>query len=261
MFIVDTHCHAGLNWFEPVESILYQMNLNDVQKAILVQHRGSYDNNYLLECRERFPDRFEVIVMVDTSKLSAPETLARWASSGASGVRLTPLVRSPGSDPLRIWKKAADLGMVVSVLGTLGEFASKEFAFVVANNPRLMLIMEHLGGADLVEPPPFDSYKKVLELSNYPNVFIKVGGLGEITPRPQIFAQHYSIGSPPPFIEMALSSFGANRMVWGSDFPPVSGREGYRNALHGLIDYLDLRSVSDKEWIMGETARTLFNFV
>ena len=30
---------------------------------------------------------------------------------------------------------------------------------------------------------------------------------------------------------MAYEAFGADRIMWGSDFPPVAGREGYRNAL------------------------------
>jgi hypothetical protein len=50
MHIVDTHCHAGINWFEPVEMLLHQMNMNGVQSAVLIQHGGNYDNQYLLEC-------------------------------------------------------------------------------------------------------------------------------------------------------------------------------------------------------------------
>ena len=38
MRIVDTHTHAGINWFEPVELLIHQMNLNDVEKAVLIQH-------------------------------------------------------------------------------------------------------------------------------------------------------------------------------------------------------------------------------
>ena len=30
MTVVDTHTHAGINWFEPVEMLLHQMTLNEV---------------------------------------------------------------------------------------------------------------------------------------------------------------------------------------------------------------------------------------
>ena len=67
MFIVDSHCHAGTSWFEPVELILHQMTLNGVAKALLVQYVGNNDNRYLLECVQRFPGRFGVVVAVDPS--------------------------------------------------------------------------------------------------------------------------------------------------------------------------------------------------
>jgi hypothetical protein len=37
MMIVDTHCHALPHWFEPVETLLHQMNANGVEKATLVK--------------------------------------------------------------------------------------------------------------------------------------------------------------------------------------------------------------------------------
>ena len=55
MTIVDTHCHAGVNWFEPVELLLAQMNANGVDKAALIQHRGTFDNGYLFECAPALP--------------------------------------------------------------------------------------------------------------------------------------------------------------------------------------------------------------
>ena len=62
--IVDTHCHAGTNWFEPVEMLLHQMNTNGVQSAVLIPHGGNDDNQYLLECVQRFPGCFAAVVGV-----------------------------------------------------------------------------------------------------------------------------------------------------------------------------------------------------
>ena len=47
--IIDTHCHAGTNWFEPIENLIYQMSLNLIDKSVLIQHKGS-TNNYLYDC-------------------------------------------------------------------------------------------------------------------------------------------------------------------------------------------------------------------
>src|SRR5262245_31445621 len=118
MTVVDTHCHAGIEKYEPLEVLLYQMERNGVDKATVVQHFGQYDNRYLLEGARRFPGRFAIIGLVDTERLDAPETLERWARDGLRGIRLRADWRSPGKDVLAIWKKASDLGLVVSCRGS-----------------------------------------------------------------------------------------------------------------------------------------------
>ena len=183
MIIVDTHCHAGNSWFEPVELILFQMNRNNVDKAVLIQHRGTYDARYLLECVGRFPDRFVPVVIVNTDDADALAHLEQWRESGAVGVRLGPTVRSPGSDPLAIWRKVADLGMVVSCQGNASEFAADEFRELIGQFPETPIVIEHLAGAGQGQEPPYTTLKKALSLAELPNTYIKVPGLGEISAR------------------------------------------------------------------------------
>ena len=75
MVIVDTHCHASPYWYAPVESLLHEMSRAGVDKALLVQIGGIYDNSYLIECMRRFPGRFSVVAMVDTDLPDAPQRL------------------------------------------------------------------------------------------------------------------------------------------------------------------------------------------
>jgi len=51
MVVVDTHCHVSPYWYEPVETLLYQMTTNGVDKAVLIQmgQVRIYDNAYLVE--------------------------------------------------------------------------------------------------------------------------------------------------------------------------------------------------------------------
>jgi predicted TIM-barrel fold metal-dependent hydrolase len=49
-------------------------------------------------------------------------------------------------------------------------------------------------------------------------------------------------------------------MMWGSDYPPVSNREGYRNALRGVMNHPALASGEDREWVLGKTALGVFRF-
>jgi L-fuconolactonase len=254
MVVVDTHCHASPYWFEPIETLLDQMVRSGVDKAALIQFRGVFDNSYLIESMRRFPGRFSVVAIVDTDRPDATEVLEDWVRQGAEGVRLAPTTRSPGSDPLAIWRKAADLGIVVSSLGSVEEFASAEFQDVIKTLPNLNIIIEYLGGAGGDLTPPHSSYRQVLALAKYPNTFMKIPGLGEICPRPMPFIQPMPFPDIPPLIEMAIESFGAQRLMWGSDFPPSAAREGYGNTLRFPMEFVKFNSEEDKEWIFGKTA-------
>src|SRR5216683_6890289 len=106
MLIVDSHCHVSDCWYEPVESLLDQMERNGVEKAILIQMQGQANNAYQAACVRQYPGRFASVVVVDTDRPDAPATLARLAAEGASGVRLRAAARSPGDDPLAIWRTA-----------------------------------------------------------------------------------------------------------------------------------------------------------
>ena len=253
MIIVDTHCHAGVEKYEPLEVLLYQMHRSGVDKATIVQHLGQYDNRYLLEGARRFPGRFAIIGMVDVTQPDAPRTLGRWAKDGLQGIRFRASWRSPGKDPLAIWKKALELGLVVSCLGDEAELAAPEFQKLVKSFPKLRIIIEHIGRAGRDEKLPYTLFKNVLKLAELPNTYMKIPGYGEICVPP------FPFKNIPPFMEMALEAFGPRRLMWGSDWPPVVMREGYCNALQSTFRNFPAKD-KDKEWVFGKTALSLFKF-
>ena len=234
------------------------MNANVVDQAVLIQHRGVYDNGYLFQCAQRFEGRFAVVGMVDVSDPGASDALDGLADQGAVGVRLAPTDRSPGDDPLAVWRKASRLGLVVSSLGNVEEFASDEFAALVRELPNLTIVVEHLAGVGTDAQPPYADFERAMRLAANPNVFLKVGGLGEISERPATLSPDFRFDHTPPLIEMARDAFGVQRMTWGSDYPPVSGREGYANALRGVMEHPAFAGGDDLAWVMGETARRVF---
>src|SRR5260370_22583827 len=144
---VAAHCHASRIWYEPVETLLFQMDRDNVDAAILIQMVGQTDNAYQQECLARFPGRFASVVIVDAQKPDAAEQLRKLKSEGASGVRLRATTRSPGADPLEIWHAAAELRLSVSCPGTSADFASEAFAHLAPELRNATLLAEHL-------PPP-----------------------------------------------------------------------------------------------------------
>ncbi len=254
MTVVDTHCHAGESWFEPVELLLHQMDSNRVDKGVLIQHRGAFDNSYLLECQTRYPGRFAVAVLVDPSRDDAADKLRDLAEGGASAVRPAP------DEPASLWRAASDLGLVVSSQGDVTENASDAFRSLLESLPNMTVVLEHLVGSKGDEDPPYPLFRRAMELSQLPNTYLKVPGLGEISARPPVLGREFRPERVPPLIEIALDAFGPQRMMWGSDYPPVSNREGYRNALRGIKDYPALASGEDRDWVLGKTALGVFRF-
>src|SRR6266567_5418968 len=183
MVVVDTHCHASLDWYEPIETLLHEMDSNGVDHAVLVQINGQFDNAYQFECVRRYPRRFANVVMVDTDRPDAPQQLERLAEQGASGVRLRPTTRSPGDDPLAIWRTADQLGLTVSCGGDGAGFASAEFGETIQALPALRIVIEHLGSVSRRDLDDVQQARRraVFGLARFTNTYIKVTGLGEFS--------------------------------------------------------------------------------
>ena len=261
MPVIDTHCHASLIWYEPVETLLFEMDRNGVDFAVLIQMQGQTDNSYQEECVRRFPDRLASVVIVDTSKPDAPDQLRRLAERGASGIRLRADVRSPGDDPLAIWREAERLGLPVSCAGTSAEFASTEFGEIPRVLPGLKIIAEHLASANRPDNEAAERQQRLAafqSLGGNPNVFMKVHGLGEFAPRAMPPAAFPFVQPIQPYLQQVYELFGPERMMWGSDFPPVASREGYANALRFCREQFADKPSEGRAQIFGATAAHVF---
>ena len=260
MPIIDTHCHAAPMWYESVESLIYHMDQNEVAQALLVQIKGYYDNAYQFACAQRYPGRLRSVVAVDLTRPDAATALERLVDQGACGVRISTDGRSPADDPLVIWRKAAQWGLPVSCGGARAQFADPAFANLIEALPTLPIIIEHLGGitwADGAATEP--ERERIFALARYPNVYLKIHGLGEFLPR------NMPVTTPFPFdpiglslLERAYTAFGPERLLWGSDYPPVAGREGYARALAFTREALADKGKVAIDQIFGGTAATLY---
>lgn len=267
MVLIDSHCHASPQWFEPVEPLVCQMDLNGVQRGVLTQVLGQFDNSYHEVCMQRFPGRFASVGAVDAARADAAELVRHWAGRGMAGLRLRPEARSAGGDPLAAWRAASDCGLVISCGGASANLLSDDFAALVRAFPQMTFLLEQLGGwtrPDCDRTP--ETWSGILALSRFANVSLKLPTLGQVAPR--------AIGQPlapdgpdiAPVIDPAkgavlleaLDRFGADRLLWGSDYPVVSSREGYANALTWTRAVFAGRPSGEVEAIFGGNAERLF---
>ncbi|MCZ6676149.1 MAG: amidohydrolase family protein [Candidatus Poribacteria bacterium] len=252
MTIVDTHCHAGLNKYEPIESLLYHMECSGADKAVLIQHAGTTDNSYHVECLRAYPDRLSAAMIVETTDTG--EKMRHWAAQGIVGIRLGVDSRADAADPLAQWRTAAELDLVVSAPARPSTLLGEAFAEVLRTFPDLQIVIEHLGGIGTEAEPPYDEFKQALALAKYPNLTIKLPGFGEFCKLP------YPFEHVPPLARMVVDAFGPQRVMWGSDYPPVSSREGYDSSLKFPMEYFSDLSQTDREWIFGRTALSVWKF-
>ena len=123
------------------------------------------------------------------------------------------------------------------------------------------VVVEHFAGGVADMDEPYEDFAEALKVAELPNVYVKLGGLGEISHRPSVLKPEFRFDFTPPFVEMILEAFGPKRTMWGSDYPPVGNREGYRNALRGIMDHPSLSDSQDRNWVMGRTASNVFKFL
>ena len=248
--IVDTHCHAGLEKYEPVESVVDQMFRHRVDAGVLVQHLGQYDNQYLVDVAARYPGRFAVLVMVDVTRDDAPERLAYWAAkANVRGARIKAADRSPGKNPWAIWEAADALGMSITLNGKASDYSSDTTLELARRFPKLRMVVEHLGRPSLADGPNGAEFKRTLRLAELPNVWLKISGFhvfGEAS------TQHYPEWTP--FIRAGLSAFGAERCMWATNYPPVSNAEGYHNTITHARDHWPWKDDRERRLVMGDNA-------
>lgn len=271
----DSHCHVSRYWPGSLDNLRAEMDANGVTNAVLVQAYGAgqtpeaqrdggwreRDHDYLFACVAQYPGTFAPVVFVDPARPDAPAQLAALAARGASGVRLGANDRSPGDDPLALWRAAAMLGLTISCYGLSTDFAAPTFAALVAALPEARIVLEHLGSHSRPDATDAESAARqaAFDLARFPYVAIKIPGLGEFCPRdpPSSAASgNMPYTRPiPPYLAQALAAFGPQRMLWGSDYPPVRAREGYADALTGPLAQF---AAADHAWIFGDAARSYF---
>ena len=246
--IVDTHCHIGLHKYEPVEALLFHMERAGVAQAVFIQYMGNSDNRYIVDAIDAYPGRFAAAMIVaDDDDGSA---IRGWAEQGIGGIRLLANFRGSGRDPLAHWRTAAELDLVVSVFSRPDILQSAEFVETLRLFPNLSIVIEHLGG---VRPEiDLDSFATIAALAQHENLTIKLPGFGEFCHLPCPFQE------VAPLAELTLEAFGAQRIMWGSDWPPVSSREGYDNSLEFPLNYLAALSAEERSWIFGRTAQKVW---
>ncbi|CAB3723604.1 amidohydrolase family protein [Paraburkholderia rhynchosiae] len=260
--IVDSHAHISPHWYEPVETLVDQMNGHGVDGAVLTQMIGQTDNRYQQDCVKRFPGRLWSVAWVDVEAPDVAMTIENLSREGVSGIRLRPSASLANGRLPEAWRAVQATGLPVSCVGSAETFNAPGFAELIARLTGTTIVLEHLGGTStpVTSDEQMALRRDVFKLAAFPNVMLKVPGLGELMPRnPKTWHSGRPFGdSTSPLLHEAVTAFGADRLMWGSDFPVVSSREGYGNALKLARIALNGLPNHDLDAIFGGNAKRVF---
>jgi L-fuconolactonase len=122
-------------------------------------------------------------------------------------------------------------------------------AEVAASFPALRIAIDHVGRPSLMgDARP----EQLAALARYPNVFVKISGL--ITDAPT----KWSAAQFAPWVRAAVAAFGAERVMYGSDWPSYLPEGTWKEALAAFTQSLGAQTVETREQILGATARRFY---
>lgn len=278
MKIVDSHAHAiaddhtrypivpidgqQSDWSKDhpvtVEQLISKMDHAGVDRTVLVQASSvyGYDNSYTIDCVSAHPDRFVGVCCIDATVSDAPDTLAKMIQEhGMSGVRLF-----TQGDPSWIdqdiakpfWRKAAQLSVPVSI--ALPSSGLPKLARALEQNTDVRVLLDHLANSVVSDGPPYEQARSLFDLAQYPNLSVKFS-----TYNLHDAAQGDS--TVQQFFEHLLGAFGAERVIWGSNFPASWGSgtdEPYQELVNLGRNGLSFLDEADLSLVMGDNARRIY---
>jgi L-fuconolactonase len=108
--------------------------------------------------------------------------------------------------------------------------------------------------AKLGDRPMTEAIANVIKLADYPNVAIKWAHSSAIFAAPG-----YPNEGARPYLRKLLNAFGANRVLWASDYTTLPTGETWAEVLFAVINNPEL-STSEREQLLGSTIRTWLNW-
>ena len=228
-----------------------------VDKAILVQASSAYafDNTYVSEAVAAHPNRFTGVFSVDVVAPDAVAKMKHWMSKGLTGMRIfTAGSTQPEQQTFfaeeaafPAWQFAADNGLSVCMQMQLR--GAPLLATLMDRFPKVRVILDHCARVEAEDGPPYAKAAPLFALAKYPNLYLK------LTHRP-LEQSIKGKAAPESFFGKVVKEFGANRILWGSNFPAAP--QPLPELIAMARNALSFLPQQDQDWIFFKTAQTLY---
>jgi L-fuconolactonase len=271
MNAVDSHLHvwdlaaADYPWLGPeLAPIDRTVTFDEIAPALL--DRG-IDSAILVQAADNAADTEHMLAVADARPAVAGVVV--WIplhDPQAAAVELARLRRDPRvvgvrtlihdrSDPDWILRPEVDAGLgVVEDAGvpydfvTSGPAALRHLPVIAERHPDLVLVLDHLGKPPMDRnDPTFDRWMRLLRrAAENPRLSAKVSGL------------YGSDAAVADVVDVALETFGPNRLMFGSDWPMSELAGGLPRTWDALTSALSRLTPGERSAIQGGTARRVY---
>ena len=239
-----------------VEMLLDLMHANNVSRTVLIQViHYKWDNSYLASVLKRFPGQFHGVCRVNPEDPAAPDQLTRLTQEqGFSGVRLSPAAGPAGdwiTGPLMppLWRRCAQLKVPMTLLIPVTRLP--QIHPLLDANPDLQVVIDHMADCPLNQPAQL---QLLLALARYPHVFVKISHMWSLSSQP------YPYPDAAAQVKQLYNTFGANRLMAGTDWPISLPKQSYAQTVALYRDHLDFIPAQDHAQIFSKTVQQVWPF-
>jgi L-fuconolactonase len=257
MRIIDAHVHVIDNYpsmtpFEGLgryDRLLALMDKNDVEKAVMVPVVAPVTPRNNEECANlarSYSDRLSTLTDVPLDQTDADDLIAQarqeYEAVGVSWYGDIANIVEPVWEALAVHDLTCNLHVGPPRFGLLLDLARAY--------PETKFIINHLGlpgGLDLAD----GSYGGLNVAGSLDNVFVKVSGFYGVIgwDISDLLAQDLLVS--------LLAGLGPEKLLWGSDWPPVAFSQTYQQSLEIVRTMADLTE-PQRELILGGTAASVY---
>jgi L-fuconolactonase len=239
-----------------VETLLSLMQANNVSRTVIIQViHYKWDNSYLASVLKRYPDQFHGVCRVNPEDPAAPDRLTRLThEQGFHGVRISPSagldgdwIRGPLMPPL--WRRCDQLKVPMTLLAPVTRMP--DLIPLIEQNPDLIVVIDHMADSSLDQPQQLDL---LLALARYPRVFVKISHMWSLSKQPYPYADAMAQA------RRLHQTFGAERLMWGTDWPVSLKNLTYAQAVALFRNHLDFLSPEDHSQILYKTVQQVWPF-
>lgn len=118
--------------------------------------------------------------------------------------------------------------------------------------PGTTFVLEHAGMLEDLSDPGRTAWREGMrKLADCPNVYVKLSALGT-------FVHRASLADIQPIVSDTVTLFGAERCLWGSNFPIEKLWTDYATLVANIREAVSHFSLGEQRQILSETARRLY---